>query len=152
MSASTAVPDGKGGDDQLVIAWPKITATVGDGAQGTLVINGIVHPCQAPSTEVLRTGMIAKCTATAITLGRPVRVEVIEAGPDRARVSAPSWTLAVRPDGIVQELDSRGRIPEPGDELLAAEGPCRHCGRSTAVTALRCAGCGGAEPLSVEVC
>ncbi|GAB3918947.1 hypothetical protein GCM10011575_29010 [Microlunatus endophyticus] len=139
--------------DQPVIAWPKITATLGTGAEqtveGTLVINGVPHRCRAASTDLLRTGMIAKCTATAIMLGRPVRVEVIEAVQTDDRAPSQSWTLAVRPDGIVQELDSRGRIVGTGDDLLSIEGPCRGCGISTPVTSTRCTSCGTAEPLAV---
>jgi hypothetical protein len=139
--------------DQPVIAWPKITATLGAGsegpAQGTLVINGVRHPCRAASTELLRTGMIARCTATAITLGRPVRLEVIEVVQIDGRAPSRSWTLAVRPDGIVQELDSRGRIVAAGDDLLPIEGPCRNCGTSTSVTSSRCTSCGTVEPLAV---
>lgn len=143
---SAAAPDAA---DQPVIAWPRITATLGGGAEGTLVINGVVHPCRAASTETLRIGMIARCTATAIMLRRPVRVEVIETVRSGGRTSSQSWILAVRPDGVVQEIDGRGRIIDTDDDLLAIEGPCRQCGAATQVTASRCPACGTDEPLGV---
>jgi hypothetical protein len=106
-----------------------------------LVINGIVHPCWAGTTDILRVGMIRRCTSTAIRLGRPVRVEVAEAGN--------SWSLAVGPDGIVRELDKQGRIV-PGEAALSPiEGPCRRCGNGCPVTVAACPTCGVDEPLGV---
>lgn len=127
--------------DQPVIGWPKITAKITGETDGTLVINGVVHPCWAPRIDVLRTGMIARCAATAITLRRPVRVDISESGQ--------SWSVAVRPDGIVQELDKRGMIISTDGELLPVEGCCRACGETNPVTARHCSGCGTAEPLGV---
>lgn len=137
MNADTAA----GADDQPVIGWPKITATISGETDGTLVINGVLHPCWAPRTDVLRTGMIARCVATAVSLRRPVRVEITESGQ--------SWSVAVRPDGIVQELDKHGRIVGTEVDLLPIEGGCRRCGESNPVTARQCNGCGVAEPLGV---
>jgi len=128
-------------DDQPVIGWPKITAVIGSETDGILVINGVAHPCWAPRADVLRTGMIARCTATAATLRRPVRVDITEGDQ--------SWSVAVRPDGIVQELDKDGRITGAGDDLLPIAGGCRSCGESNPVTARQCSGCGTADPLGV---
>ena len=128
-------------DRQPVIGWPKISATITGETDGTLVINGRVHPCWAPRTEVLRIGMIARCAATAITLRRAVRVDITEDGQ--------SWSVAVRPDGIVQELDKSGRIIGADTDLLPVEGGCRACGRSNPVIARNCGGCGIEEPLGV---
>jgi len=141
MSAAINVDTTARADDQPVISWPKITATIMGETDGTLVINDVVHPCWAPRTDVLRTGMIARCAATAITLRRPVRVEITERGQ--------SWSVAVRPDGIVQELDKSGRIVSTDVDLLPVEGCCRACGGSNPVTARHCSGCGTAEPLGV---
>lgn len=128
-------------DDHQVIGWPKITATITSESEGMLVINGIRYPCQAFDTDALRTGMIARCTATAITLGRPVRVDVTEPGQ--------SWSVAVRPNGIVQEIDKQGRMIAIDADLLPVEGRCRSCGEANPVTAAACPGCGIAEPLGV---
>lgn len=141
MSTDSADPSVRRADDQPVIAWPKITAAIDDESSGTLVINGVVHPCRAETIEALRTGMIARCTATAIRLGRAVRVDVTESGR--------SWALAVRPDGIVQEIDRQGRIVPADGELGPIEGSCRRCGDPNPVSATHCAGCGTGEPLSV---
>jgi hypothetical protein len=126
---------------QNLIAWPRITATLDDRTSGTLVINGIVHPCWAESIDVLRTGMIARCTATAISLGRPVRVDVNEGGQ--------SWVLAVRPEGIVQEVGSDGAILPSDGFLSVVEGRCRRCRHINPVTASQCVRCGVEEPLGV---
>ena len=141
MTADSGHQAGRDADDQPVIAWPKITGTIDGGSDGSLVINGIVHPCWAETTDILRTGMIARCTATAITLGRTVRVDATEAGQ--------SWTLAVRSDGIVQEIDKQGRIVPVDGELRPIEGPCRRCEQSNPVTVSHCVTCGVDEPLGV---
>ena len=141
MSSASGTATAAHTDDQPVIGWPKITATITGDTDGTLVINGVVHPCWAPRIDVLRTGMIARCTATAITLRRPVRLDIAEG--DQA------WSVAVRPDGIVQELDKHGRIIGTDADLLPVRGGCRACGESTPVTARHCSGCGTAEPLGV---
>lgn len=141
MTSSAAARNGRADDHQRLIAWPRITAAIDDETTGTLVINGIVHPCWAESVDVLRTGMIARCTATAMSLGRPVRVDVTEGGQ--------SWTLAVRPEGIVQEVDSDGTIIPSDGFLSVVEGPCRRCRQINPVTATQCVRCGVEEPLGV---
>lgn len=128
-------------EEQPVIGWPKITAAIISETDGSLVINGVVHPCWAPRTDILRTGMIARCAATATTLHRSVRVEITEGGQ--------AWSVAVRPDGIVQELDRHGRIIGPDADLLPVHGGCRACGEPNPVTAQHCSGCGTADPLGV---
>lgn len=136
MSADPSTPVGR-----PVIAWPKITATLESATDGTLVINGVMHTCWADNTDALRIGMIARCTATAITLGRPVRVDVSESGR--------SWALAVRPDGIVQEIDKQGRVVPVEGDLIPIEGRCRRCRQPNPVTASHCMSCGVDEPLGV---
>lgn len=124
-----------------VIAWPKITATIDDQSNGTLVINGMVHRCWAESIDVLRIGMIARCTTTAISLGRPVRIDVTEGNHN--------WALAIRPEGIVQEVGPDGAIIPTDGFLSVVEGRCRRCRHINPVTAARCIRCDVEEPLGV---
>jgi hypothetical protein len=131
----------RAGGVEPVVAWPRITATIDSETDGTLVINNVLHPCWAASAEILRTGMIARCAAVAITLGRPVRLDVTDSGRPLA--------LAVRPDGVVQEIDGQGRIVPAESDLLPITGPCRRCRQPGPVTAAQCTSCGVEDPLGV---
>ena len=97
--------------------------------------------CAAAGVNELRTGMIARCVAIANRLHRPVRVTVTDV--------AQTWTLAVRPEGIVQAVSDAGLIP-PADGLSVHEGRCRRCRRLQAVTSTTCPQCGVDEPHRVE--
>lgn len=121
----------------FVVAWPRISATVRDDATGTLTVTGTEHPCRATSVDALRTGIIARCVLIARRLGRPVRLVVDE--------DSTSWSLAVRPSGVVHTLGEDGTIGPQGD-LLPQEGPCRACGVAQPVTATSCARCSVDEP------
>lgn len=126
---------------QSVAQWPRIVATVRGDGTGSLTVNGTEHACAAPGVEELRTGLIARCTAIAIQLGRPVRVEAVD--------DEQSWTVAVRPEGIVQTLSAGGTIPDAAGYSVH-EGRCRHCRRLQPVTAPRCAACGAEHPHDVD--
>lgn len=127
---------------ETVPDWPKITATVRADATGSLTINGTEHPCQAATVEELRIGMIARCAGIAARLRRPVRVT--------AQDCEQTWTVAVRPEGIVQLVDENGTIP-PAGTLTVQNGRCRSCHRPQPVTATTCHSCGTSEPHRVEV-
>lgn len=127
---------------QRVAQWPRITATVRADGTGSLTINGTEHACAAAGVDELRTGLIARCTAIAIQLGRPVRVQAVD--------GQQSWTVAVRPEGIVQTLSDAGTI-EAADGYSVHEGRCRNCRRLQPVTAPRCAACGAERPHDVEL-
>lgn len=126
---------------ERVADWPRISATVRADGTGSLTINGTERTCAASGVNELRTGMIARCVAIANRLHRPVRVTVTEV--------AQTWTLAVRPEGIVQAVTDAGLIP-PADGLSVHEGPCRRCRRLQAVTSTTCPQCGVEEPHRVE--
>lgn len=121
--------------------WPRITALVRPDGTGGIEINGTHRQCAAATPQALRVGMIARCTAIAAKLRRPVRLTVQE---NDAR-----WTLAVRPDGVVQPLDGTGHVAVV-EGLSVHEGSCRSCGQIAPVTAVRCATCGIDGPLQVE--
>ena len=134
-----------------VADWPKVVASIHGPSDhlvqgrptyiGSLTINGTERPCEAASVEELRTGMIARCVAIAIRLHRPVRLTVND--------SSQTWTLGVRPEGIVQLLDAAGTIP-PADGLTVHEGRCRVCRRLQPVTEAVCVQCHTPEPHRVE--
>lgn len=126
---------------ERVADWPRITASVRPDGTGSLTINGTEHPCRAASVEELRTGIIARCAAIAVRLHRPVRVAVTD--------DLSTWTLAVRPEGIVQLLDESGVIPSAAG-LSIPHGYCRRCRRIQPVTATQCLQCGITEPHRVE--
>ncbi|MGW9114529.1 hypothetical protein [Microbacterium sp. NPDC055683] len=126
---------------ERVADWPRIAATVRTDGTGSLTVNGTERPCAAAGVDELRTGMIARCAAIAARLHRPVRLVVTDL--------AQTWTLAVRPEGIVQLVDEAGRIAS-AHGLAAHEGRCRRCLRLQPVTAQRCEQCGVDEPHRVE--
>ncbi|RCK69934.1 FHA domain-containing protein [Desertihabitans brevis] len=126
---------------EYVVAWPRIVAVVRPDGTGSLTVNGTERPCGAESVEVLRTGMIARCVAIARSLARPVRFTVTE--------GEATWTLAVRPTGVVQLLGEDGMVA-PSEGLTVHEGRCRSCRRLQPVTETRCPQCGTLEPLRVE--
>lgn len=125
-----------------IAEWPRITVTVRPDGTGSLNINGTEHPCRAASLDELRTGIIARCTALAGQLHRPVRIDAAEDGR--------TWSLAVRPGGIVQLIDDAGTIG-PADGLDVHRGPCRSCRTPQPVSAQQCQRCGASEPHTVEV-
>ncbi|PPG28572.1 hypothetical protein C5E10_13310 [Pseudoclavibacter sp. RFBG4] len=127
---------------QQLASWPRMVALVRPDGSGSLTINGTERACAAASLEELRTGVIARCVAYAIQLGRPVRLDVDE--------TPHQWTLAVRADGIVQEVDETGSLPT-AEGLAPIEGRCRVCRHLEPVIADACSQCATPEPHRVEL-
>ncbi|MBO9553821.1 FHA domain-containing protein [Cellulomonas sp.] len=127
---------------ETVPRWPRIVAVVNRDATGRLSVNGTERECAAESVDALRAGVIARCVAVAVTMGRPVQLLVSEDGVE--------WALAVRPNGVVQPLNDDGTVDPPGD-VVVAESRCRACRHLQPVTAAVCSACGVDEPLAVEV-
>ncbi|MBO0898829.1 FHA domain-containing protein [Cellulomonas sp. zg-ZUI222] len=121
--------------------WPRVTAVLHSPTTATLIVNDTEHACSAPSAARLRTGLLARATAVAATVDRPVRLRLASAGGGQL--------LAVHPDGAVHALDDQGRtsaapLPAPQDT------GCRRCGTPQPVVATTCARCGALEPHRVE--
>lgn len=127
---------------ELVPSWPRVSASVRSDGTGTLTINGTERPVAAADVEQLRTGVIARTAALAARLRRPVRLTVTE---DPA-----TWTLAVRPSGVVQLLTTDDTLPSV-EGLHPHHGPCRECGEPQPVTARTCPACRAEEPHRVYV-
>lgn len=127
---------------ETVPRWPRIVAVVDRDGTGRLSVNGTERECAAESVDALRAGVIARCVAVAVTMGRPVQLLVTE--------DAVEWALAVRPNGVVQPLHDDGTVDPPGD-VVVAESRCRACRHLQPVTAAVCSACGVDEPLAVEV-
>lgn len=79
-----------------IARWPKITATLHPDGAGTLTIDGRAHELEAGDLDASRTTILKRVTATAATVGRPVRLHSTDPDGD--------WELAVHPDGRVDEL------------------------------------------------
>jgi hypothetical protein len=135
-----------------VAEWPRLSASI-DGVSGrilrgsqtyigSITINGTQHPCEAPSSDELRTGMIARAVAIAIRLRRPVRLSVQDNGC--------TWVLGIRPEGFVQLVDDNGTITSP-DGLAVQEARCRVCRRLQPVIEAVCIQCCTPEPFRVEM-
>ena len=127
---------------ELVSSWPRVSASVRPDGTGTLTVNGTERPVAARDVEQLRAGVIARTAALAARLHRPVRLTVTE---DPA-----TWTLAVRPSGIVQLLTTDNSLPSV-EGLHPHHGPCRKCGKEQPVTARTCSTCRVEEPHRVDV-
>lgn len=127
---------------ELVPSWPRVSASVRPDGTGTLTINGTERPVAAGDVMHLRSGVIARAAALAARLRRPVRLTVTE---DPA-----TWTLAVRPSGVVQLLTSEDTLPSVAG-LHPHHGPCRECGEEQPVTAGTCPACGVQDPHRVDV-
>lgn len=125
-----------------VVTWPRISAAVYPDGTGSLTINGTSHPCAASSVDELRTGMVARCVTVASALHRPVRFTVTEADA--------TWSLAVRPEGVVQLINEDGTL-DPPDGLAVDEGRCRACRHLQPVTSRACTRCATKDPHRVEV-
>lgn len=125
-----------------VASWPRVAASVRPDGTGTLTVNGTERPVAADDVEHLRSGVIARAAALANRLHRPVRLTVTE--------EPATWTLAVRPSGVVQLLSGDGTVPT-AEGLHPHHGPCRQCGAEQPVTALTCPACTAEEPHRVDV-
>jgi hypothetical protein len=88
-----------------IARWPKIAVTLNDDGTGRLTIDGRVEDISAPDVDAARVIVLERVTATARTVGRPVRLQ--SSDPDG------QWELAVHPDGHVDELDARPASAPP---------------------------------------
>lgn len=130
---------------QKVGAWPRLQVEIRSEAQhitAVLRVNGAPQGCASPTVEGMRAGIIARCASLAATLSRPVAVDVDEAGQ--------RYRIAVRPDGIVQPIDTGNMIAD-ASRLTPVNGPCRQCQQLVVVTAATCGACGLRQPLRVEL-
>ena len=75
--------------------WPHVAATLNPDGTAQLAISGSITPIRGRSVDDARGQVIARITATAVKLSRPVRAEVTD--PEG------QWTLLVHPDGGVEE-------------------------------------------------
>lgn len=75
--------------------WPHVTSTLNPDGTGHVTISGNTTPVSGGSVEDARHQVLSLITATASSLGRPVRAEVTD--PDGA------WALIIHPDGMVHE-------------------------------------------------
>lgn len=122
--------------------WPRVTALLHSATTATLILNDVERACEAPGAARLRTGVLARATAVASAVGRPVRL----------RLSTPGGAqlLAVAPDGAVHALSDAGVMSEV--PLAAPEDTgCRRCSTPQPLTAPTCSRCGALEPHRVEV-
>lgn len=75
--------------------WPHVTATLNPDGTAQLTISGTSAPIAGRSVDDARGQVLARITATAAKLNRPVRAEVTDPEGE--------WTLLVHPDGGVEE-------------------------------------------------
>lgn len=106
--------------------WPHVAATLNLDGTAQVTISGSTTPVRGRSVDDARGQVLARITATAAKLSRPVRAEVTD--PDG------EWTLLVHPDGTVDEDPTtsrkRGRAartaapaPAPAPEEPTAPAP-----------------------------
>lgn len=117
---------------QPIPTWPRISAVTRQDGTGQLTINGVEHQLAGVDVDQLRNGIIARCAQLAGRLGRPVPLVVTD--------DDQSMNLAVRPDGVVQQLSAAGTVPDP-DGLQPVAGPCRQCGTVQSVAVTECPTC-----------
>ena len=75
--------------------WPHVAATLKPDGTAQLTISGSTTPIAGGSVDDARGQVLARITATAAKLNRPVRAEVTDPEGE--------WTLLVHPDGGVEE-------------------------------------------------
>lgn len=121
--------------------WPRIEIRIRGAREGSFLFNGVEYQLQADDLTQLRPRLLARAVAQANVLGRPVLVEVSEAGVRQE--------LVVVPDGRVLPVDGLDDIEDP-DLLPPVMGPCRWCGEAMAIDALSCDLCGRADPHGLE--
>lgn len=129
----------------FVPAFPTIVATIRDDNSGELIVNGTALPLQAGSVALLRAGVIARCSATARRIRRPVRIQVTDV--------AGSYKLAIHPDAYVQVLDVDGTVLDPpaARQRVIGQSPCRRCQISVPLNETDCPNCGIHAPHNVQV-
>lgn len=134
-AAATAVP-----------TWPRLTAVthqVSPTAPLELELTYIGRSTHrtVPTEYLSRAVILSEAAQRALKIGKPIAVSVNPDGEHPLR-------LAVRPTGIVQELDDENRIADAA-ELLPAEFPCFTCHTMTSLIG-PCAWCGEQHPFARE--
>ncbi|WP_244650694.1 hypothetical protein [Plantibacter sp. CFBP 13570] len=94
-----------------------------------------MHLAAVP-VEQLRPAIVARCTATAAELNRPVLLEITD---------TPSAAYAVWPDGVLSPVQG-GATSRHSAEPSTLTGPCRACGTAVPVQAASCPRCGCTDP------
>lgn len=92
--------------------WPHVTATLNPDGTAQLTISGSTSPIRGHSVDDARGQVLARITATAVKLNRPVRAEVTDPEGE--------WTLLVHPDGNVEEDPT---APRRGSRASRAAAP-----------------------------
>lgn len=124
--------------------WPRLDAEVrsnGVSVEAIVRYNGTPSSCAAPTSDVMRAGIIARCVQHARALNRPIAAHINDGGT--------VYDLAVRPTGIVHQARPGDPLP-PADGLEAMHSPCHQCGHPASVADTVCPQCGTEEPLRVE--
>lgn len=83
--------------------WPKISVALHGDGSGRLTIDGRDERLTAGDIDAARSIVLERVVATAVTVGRPVRLHSTD--PDG------QWELAVHPDGRVDELAAHPVVP-----------------------------------------
>lgn len=106
--------------------WPHVAATLNPDGTAQLTISGSTTAIRGRSVDDARGQVLARITATAAKLNRPVRAEVTD--PDG------EWTLLVHPDGTVEEdpttTRKRSRAPRPAAPAPVPVAPVAQAPRS----------------------
>lgn len=133
---------GAPGPGMAVPTWPRITASLDGNGSGELSWNSTTEAMAATDSDAVHAAIIARCTRLAQTIGRPVRLDLLDGHRMRA--------LAVHPSGAVEAIDADG-VPVvrsgEGRELTAVLGTCRGCSTPASAAAAVCQACGAMEPL-----
>jgi pSer/pThr/pTyr-binding forkhead associated (FHA) protein len=127
----------------FIPAYPRLDAILRADATGELMLNGTSRQLVAPTVEQLRAGIITRCASTASTVRRPVRLHVTDIEG--------TYSLAIHPDSLVQELAPDGTVPDlnPTEPRYVGVAPCRVCEHAVPLNVTRCPNCGASDPLDV---
>lgn len=107
--------------------WPHVAATLNPDGIAQLTISGSTTPIRGRSVDDARGQVLARITATAAKLNRPVRAEVTDPEGE--------WTLLVHPDGGVEEdptvprkrgRPARAAVPVTEPPAQATPAPAAH--------------------------
>ncbi|WP_416445483.1 hypothetical protein AB3K78_01315 [Leucobacter sp. HNU] len=126
-------------DAVTVQTWPRLTAVTRQASETGLLLEveltfvGKPIHRTAPTEYLARAVILNEAVQRARTISKPIAVWVNPDGDEPLR-------LAVRPSGIVQELDDENRISD-ASALVPAEFPCFSCFTPTPLVGpcLKCA-------------
>lgn len=122
-------------DTITIPSWPRFVATVltapytapisAPYARAAINYAGRTQAFTGTDHTQIRSAILALVSAEAKRLGRPIAVN-IQDDEDR-------FTLAVHENGVVQERDLAGTIPNNAETLLPITGNCTKCGDETPI-------------------